>query len=176
MMKKAITNRRLNVLNLFSSILVFGTGLILFTQFHVGDGAHQKEWLGLGKIFWLIIHQASAIGFLIGLAAHAQLHWKYVKMVAKRWRVNLPQKTKSTTYEQILLLIAALVVIWSGFYPWITMPGASLDVKAYHSWIDVHNMSGIVFLIGVAVHTTRRRRQMFMPMRRHNALDLGVYR
>ena len=121
--KKININRKLNILNLLISIFVFGTGLILFTQFHIGDGAHREEWRGLGKKLWLIIHQASAIGFLVGLAAHLQMHWKYIKIVAKQWRISLPKKIKSRTREQILLSIATLVVVWAGSYPWIVMPG-----------------------------------------------------
>jgi hypothetical protein len=163
--KKARVNRRLNILNLFIAILVFGTGLVLFVKFHVGDGAHRREWLGLGKVFWLVIHQASAIGFLIGFAIHIQMHWKYIRMVVKRWHVNLPRRLKSTTRNQILLLIATLVVMGAGFYPWIVMPGATLEVETYHNWIDVHNIVGIIFLIGVAMHTTRRWRLFFTRRR-----------
>ena len=98
-------NRTFNILNLFLSMFVFGTGLILFLQFHIGDGAHQKEWLSLGKNFWLNIHRASAIGFLMGCAAHIQMHWRYIKVVVRRWRVNLPKKIRSRSREQILLFI-----------------------------------------------------------------------
>ncbi|MBN2500990.1 MAG: DUF4405 domain-containing protein [Anaerolineales bacterium] len=163
--KKAKVNRTLNILNLFISILVFGTGLILFTQFHVGDGAYREEWLGYLKTFWLHIHQAAAITFSIGFVVHIQMHWKHIKMVAKRWRVNLSKKVKATTREQILLLFAALIVICAGFYPWIAMPGATLAVETYHNWIDVHNIVGIVFLFGMAVHIFRRWQRMFYARR-----------
>ncbi len=168
---KAKTNRTLNILNLFISIFVFGTGLILFTQFHVGDGAYQKDWLGFGKGLWMGIHKASAIGFLIGFAVHVQLHWKYIKMVVKRWRVNLSPKIKSTTREQILLLTASLVVIGAGFYAWITMPGATLDIETYHHWIDVHNIVGLMFLVGMVIHIVRRWQRIFYL--RRNTRRLG---
>jgi hypothetical protein len=158
--KTASANRKINLFNLFISVLVFGTGLILLTQFHMGDGPYRKEWLLLGKNFWLIIHQMSAIGFLVGFAVHVQMHWKYIQTVAKRWR-NLPKKTKSRTRIQILLLIVTLVVLCAGFYPWIAMPGATLEVKAFHNWIDVHSRVGIFFLIGMVVHIIRRGRRIF---------------
>jgi 2-oxoglutarate ferredoxin oxidoreductase subunit delta len=174
--KKTDINRKLNILNLFISIFVFGTGLILFTQFHIGDGAHREEWLGLGKNFWLIIHQASAIGFSVGSAAHLQMHWKYIKIVAKRWRINLPKKIKSRTREQILLFIATLVVVWAGFYPWIVMPGATLEVEEYHKWVDVHNRVGILFVIGIVVHMTRRWRRLFGFTKGNHGLILNEFR
>ena len=159
--KKTNVNRTLNTLNLFISFLILVTGLILFTQFHIGDGAYQKEWLGIEKNVWLIIHQISAIGFFFGFMAHIQMHWKYIKIVTKRWRINLPKKTKSRTLAQIILLIATLVVLCAGFYPWITMSGATLEVTAFHNWIDVHNRVGLVFLFGMAVHIIRRWRRIF---------------
>jgi hypothetical protein len=113
----------------------------------MGDGAHRKECFGLAKGFYLIIHKVSAIGFFIGFTAHIQMHWKYIRAIAKQWTKKLPQKTKSRTREQILLLITTIVVLWAGFYPWIAMPGATLEVETYHNWIDVHNRIGIFFFL-----------------------------
>jgi len=168
MAKTVNIKRKLNVLNLVVFLFVVSTGLILFTLFHVGDGAHRKEWLGLAKGYWLIIHQASAVGFLVGFVVHMQMHWKYLKTVAKRWRINLPKKIKSRTLEQILLFLAALVVLWAGFYPWIVMPGATLEVEEYHKWINVHNIVGIFFLIGMGVHIKRRWRLIIRYTKRKN--------
>ena len=153
-------NRNLNVFNLTISVLVFGTGLILLTQFHMGHGAYQKEWLGLGKSFWLIIHQFSAVGFLAGCVVHLQRHWKYITTVIKRWRNNLPGKFKSRTFLQVLLLVTTSVVLWAGFYPWLVMPGATLESAVFHGWIDLHARVGILVLIGMAVHIIRRWRRI----------------
>lgn len=175
MAKKKNINRKLNVSNLFISIFVSGTGLILFTQFHIGDGAHQKEWLGLEKNFWLIIHQASAIGFFAGFVIHIQMHWKYIKTVAKQWRIKLPKKIKSKTFEQIMLLMATLIVLGAGFYPWIVMPGATLETEVFHKWIDVHNRVGIFFLIGMGVHVKRRWRRIIRFTKRNSALESNAF-
>ena len=175
-MKKKNINRRLNILNLFISLFVFGTGLILFIQFHMGEGAHRKEWLGIEKTLWLTVHQISAIGFLVGFATHLQMHWKYIKIVAKRWRISLPKKIKSRTREQILLFIATLVVVWAGFYPWIVMPGATLEVEKYHEWIDVHNRVGIFLVIGMAVHIVRRRGRLFGFIKKNHELKSNAFR
>ena len=156
-----IDRRTLNITTFFISLLVFGTGLILFTQFHIGDGEYRKEWLGFDKIFWLVIHQATAIAFLVGFVLHILDHRKYIRKVAERWRINLPRKIKSRTREQILLFIVAIVVMWAGFYPWIVMPEAALEDEVYHSWIDIHNRVGIAFLAGLFIHIVRRWRQMF---------------
>jgi NAD-dependent dihydropyrimidine dehydrogenase PreA subunit len=163
-----LDRRTLNITTFFISLLVFGTGLILFTQFHIGDGEYRKEWLGFDKIFWLVIHQATAIAFLVGFVLHILDHRKYIRKVAERWRINLPRKIKSRTREQILLFIVAIVVMWAGFYPWIVMPEATLEVEIYHSWIDIHNRVGIVFLMGLFIHIARRWRRIFRLDMRNN--------
>lgn len=155
------TNRALNWFNFLISVLVFGTGLVLFIKFHMGEGAHRKEWLGLAKWVWLTVHQIAAVGFLAGFAIHIQRHFKYIKMVAKRWRKNLPNRIKRTTFEQILLLAATMIVTGAGFYTWITMPGATLAIQRYHDWVDVHNRVGIFLILGMAVHVIRRWQRMF---------------
>ena len=175
-MRKKNINRKLNILNLFISISVFGTGLILFTQFHMGEGAYREELLGLEKKLWLTVHQVSAIGFLVGFATHLQMHWKYIKIVTKRWRISLPKKIKSRTREQILLFVVTLVVAWAGFYPWIAMPGATLEVAEYHDWIDVHNRVGIFLVIGMAVHIVRRRGRLFGFMKKNHELKSNAFR
>ncbi len=164
MRKKTMINRMLNIVNVFISIVVFGTGIILFTRFHVGDGASRTAWLGFGKNVWLIIHQISALGFCIGFVAHIQLHWKYIKAVAKQWR-NLPQKTKSRTRLQVVFLIMTLIIVGTGFYPWIAMPGATLEVEVFHAWIDVHIRVGFFGLVGLIVHIIRRWRRCFRVKR-----------
>lgn len=149
-----------NRINTLISICVFGTGLILFFKFHVGGGAHRKELLGLTKCSWLAIHQASAILFLVGLGLHIYKNISYIKTIASRWRSNLPEKIKKRTREQILFFCVAICVIFAGFYPWITLPGATLRSSPYHSWIDLHNYFGIAFLIGSLVHVKRRWRRL----------------
>ena len=156
-----IKRNLLLILNLVISFFVFGTGLILFLKFHIEDGAHRIKWLGLEKSFWLVIHRTFAIGYAIGFAAHIQMHWKYFKMVANRWQTNLPKKIKSNTLEQILLIIAAMVVMWAGFYAWTAMPNATLEIKTFHDWIDLHTRVGVVFLIGMGVHIIRRWQRIF---------------
>jgi hypothetical protein len=163
--RRSTTDHRLNALGLVISILVFGTGLILFFRFHVGEGAHRAELFGLEKEFWLTVHQVTALGFLSSFAVHIQRHWKYLKAIAKRWRVNLPGKTRSTTGEQILLFVAALVAMWAGFYAWMAFPHATLGNEEFHRWIDRHNMVAIVFLIGMGVHIKRRWRRIFTSPR-----------
>jgi ferredoxin len=156
-----IHKKQVNKVNLILSIIVFGTGLILLIRFHIGFGAFRKEWLGVDKNNWLLIHQAAAIGFLIGFVLHLATHLKYLKNIAERWRHTLPKKTKSKSRAQILLLILTIIVLSTGFIPWIVMPDVTLGNDLYHGWIDIHNRIGIVFLTGLLVHILKRRKRIF---------------
>jgi ferredoxin len=156
-----IPKKRVNKVNLIVSIIVFGTGLILFIRFHIGFGAFRKEWLGVTKSTWLLVHEVAAIGFLIGFVLHLATHIKYLKKIAERWRHTLPQKTKSKI--QMLLLVLTIIVLSAGFIPWIVMPSATLEYDLYHGWIDIHNRFGIVLLIGLLVHILKRRKGIFAP-------------
>jgi hypothetical protein len=158
---RSTANRRINMISLPVSVLVFGTGLILLFWFHVGDGARRMELFGLRKPLWLDIHLVSSIAFFVCSVVHIHLHWKYITTVVARWRANLPKKTKSTTGEQVLMLIAAAVVLWAGFYAWVGFPNATLENREYHRWIDIHNRVGILLLVGMGVHIKRRWRRVF---------------
>jgi hypothetical protein len=160
---KSTVNHRINMISLPVSVLVFGTGLILMFWFHVGEGAHRMELLGLKKALWLDIHLASSIAFFVCSVIHIHMHWKHITTVVARWNANLPKKTKSTTREQVLMFIAAAVVLWAGFYAWIGFPEGTLENREYHRWIDIHNRVGLVFLIGMGVHIKRRWRRIFPP-------------
>ena len=157
---KSNIKRAINTLNLIMSIIVFSTGWILFTQFHIGDGAFRQEWMGIGKVVWMAIHQLSAIGFFIGLTLHIRVHWQYIKTTAKRWGKKNSKKIKSRIRWQILLSVGTIVVVWAGFYPWVVMPEATLEIEVYHGWIDVHNRVAIFYTIGLAVHIIKRWRSI----------------
>jgi hypothetical protein len=174
MNNRSTANRLINMMSLPVSVLVFGTGLILLFSFHVGDGMHRMELFGLKKALWLNIHVASSLAFFVGSVIHIQMHWKYVMTVVARWRVNLPRKTKSTTWEQVLMLIAATVVLGAGFYGWIGFPNATLENREYHRWIDIHNRVGILLLVGMGVHIKRRWRRIFSHPGSSRRATLGV--
>ena len=154
-------NSELNLINLICSILVLGTGLLLFLKYHIGDGAFRNEYLGLEKKVWMFIHQASAVIFIAGFVLHILAHWNYLARVVGKWRSGLRSSIKIRISEQVLLLGVLMIVAWAGFFPWLTMPGATLKVAAYHSWIDIHTRVGLFLLIGMSIHIVRRWPRIF---------------
>lgn len=155
-----IDRKTVNQINAIASAIVFGTGLVLFFEFHVGRGPFRSEWFWLRKCFWLTIHQTAAMAFLVGFGAHVLNNRKYITTIMARWGSSLPGKIKKTSREQLALFSVAMCVLFTGFYPWITMPGAPLRDRSYHVWIDMHMVLGIAFLIGSAVHIARRWRRL----------------
>ncbi len=154
--------RRLNAANAVSAAAVFGTGLVLLTQFHVGGG-HVGGFLGCSKAIWLGLHKAAAILFTAGAAAHIALHRRYIGTVARKWGAGLSGKLKARTARQTLLFAASVVVVGVGFYLWAAYPGAALDNEKFHHLLDVHNIVGLAMLIGLAAHITGRWRRMKRP-------------
>lgn len=156
----------INRINTYSSAIVLGTGIILLIVFHMGGGAFRQEWLGIPKAFWLIVHQITAVMFSVGFILHLRIHWNYLKKIARRWRVNLPVKTKKKSKIQFLFLVITLVVLWAGFFPWLSIPEASLKNASFHWWIDIHNKVGVALLIGMIIHIRKRWNRIFIPKKR----------
>lgn len=164
MLGKKETTRGINIFYLTVFLGVFGTGLVLFFKFHVGDGSMRGMFLGVPKPVWLNIHRAMAIAFLTCFTIHIGLHWSYITNIAKRWRVGLPKRIKTTSRHQLLLLIESIVVIGIGFYTWIIL---SLSGSVYqsselhHHLIDLHNIAGLFLLLSLTIHIKRRWHQVF---------------
>ena len=63
-------------LMLGSSVLTFGTGLVLTFGLHAGPGSFRASVLGLGRLTWLNLHRLPAILLLTFLVLHLALNWK----------------------------------------------------------------------------------------------------
>jgi len=180
--KKEI-NRRTNIFYLTVFLGVFGTGLVLFFEFHIGDGSMREMFLGVPKSVWLNIHRAMAIAFLTGFMIHIGLHWSYIINITKRWRVGLPKRIKTTSRHQLLLLIASIVVMGTSFYTWIILSlSESIYQKSelHHHLIDLHNIVGLFLLLGLVIHIKRRWHRLFclkrnVPSSTKVVTDSSVY-
>ncbi len=57
-----------DVLALSAGVVVFATGLILFTRFHVAEGSVRLYGWGLSRLAWINIHRLAAV-LLLGAVA-----------------------------------------------------------------------------------------------------------
>jgi len=151
----------LNKLNVASAAAVFGTGLVLFFEFHVGDGAWRESFLNVPKTAWLDMHRGVALIFLAGAAAHIAMHGKYAKTIARRWGGGLSAKLKARSIRQVFLFEASAVVTGTGLYLWTFHPGAGLYGEGNHHILDVHNIIGLLMFVGVTAHIAGRWRRIF---------------
>lgn len=164
---KKNTSRRINLFNLATAAAVFGTGLLLFFQFHVGHGIEHQTFAGGSKILWVNLHRVAALAFVCGYACHIALHWTYITGIAGRWGSGLSQKMRKTIREQIALASVSILALTAGFYAWTALSGGMFHgTEQRHHWIDVHNIAGLALLIGLAIHIKRRWRRMFRPLKR----------
>lgn len=136
---RARLNRWANLVALATAPVVFLTGLVLFTCFHIGAGSRRIETLGFGRLAWINLHRLAALPLLAALAAHLWLHWRLLR----RRAVDL------LLYGGFAVLSTASLVAWfavSGSSPL----GGPLQLThanhMRHHWIDVHNLSALATL------------------------------
>lgn len=142
---------------LLASLLVMATGLLLFTQFHIGPGAHATALAGISKAWWRDMHRAAAVLFLITLVHHLHIHWRPIRLLFTR----LPR-----IRGQLAMTLLSGVVIMTGLSAWFLFPAhhyLHAPHSARHTCIDIHNISGLVLLVGSLLHLGRRWRFVLTP-------------
>lgn len=138
----------LNHALLAAAILAMTSGLVLFTQFHVGPGAHATVFAGVSKCAWRNVHSVAGILFALLLTYHLYLH----AGVLKRLFTRVPRR-----WRQLLLLVLSCAVCLTGLAAWIALPhGVPALAHARHACIDVHNITGLLLLAGTVQHIRRR--------------------
>ncbi|WP_019849118.1 DUF4405 domain-containing protein [Desulfitobacterium sp. PCE1] len=144
-MNKKEKNRRINIFLLAVYLGVFGTGLIMFLKFHVGDGSIRETFIGVQKSVWLNTHRVMAIAFLTGCIIHKRRYWKLLT-------------------RHRLLFIESILVMGTGFYAWIALSQAGSIFQEsiqHHHLIDSHNIIGLFLLFSLTVHIKRRWHRFF---------------
>ncbi len=146
---------------LAAAIVVFATGLVLLTHFHVGRGAFRGSAAGCSRLVWVNLHRLASVVVLAGVAAHVALHWR--AMVARITRVfsSLPGRATGT---DLVLYAGFTVTIAAAFAAWVGAPGAPplfgpvrlgwID-PARHRLIDLHFIAALAVLPAAIVHVRR---------------------
>ncbi len=150
-----------NIVALGSAVAVFATGIILFTRFHVGPGALRLEWLGLSRLSWVNLHRLPSVVFFAACILHIALHWRPI--LARVQRLWPARPGRLTRWDAILYLGFSVVAV-SGLLAWFLVPGSphlwgpvipTVLLPSRHGWIDVHNITGLVFLLAAVIHIQR---------------------
>jgi hypothetical protein len=119
---RSALNYRIDLAALTAAIVVFATGLVLLTQFHMGHGTFASEALGMSRLWWLNLHRLTAILLLATIPAHALLHWRTVlTRIGRAWN-RLPGKA---TPADLILYFGFGVELLAGFSSWLLLPGSA---------------------------------------------------
>ena len=147
-MRRARVNYGIDVAALVSALVVFPTGLILLTLFHVGPhGAERLVGLGLSRIVWMNLHRAAAVAMATLIAVHVQMHWPTLRArLRSAWRRRPGRATRS----DLALYLGSLLVSLVAFSAWLILPK-----PLHHPAIDTHNALGVILLISVVTHVRR---------------------
>lgn len=161
-MKHRHLNHMVNMLLLMSGLVVMATGLTLFFGFHVGHGAHATALAGWSKSWWCNIHRTAALIMFPTMVAHLWLHWACIRGMLRGFRRNAADAIRHRLRHQGPLLVLSMVVPVTGFIAWMAFPHHIETLRhARHTWIDVHNIAGLILLVGLAVHTCHRWRRLW---------------
>ncbi len=142
---------------LVAGTIVFSTGLLLITQFHMGDGPLRAEALGVHRLIWLNVHRLAATAFAVVVCVHAWQHWPVVRKRLMAFRAT-PVSDRVLYIGFALELIAAATA-------WFVVPGSTplhgpIELgrlaPARHVFIDLHNFTGLALMPAAFLHIRKR--------------------
>jgi NAD-dependent dihydropyrimidine dehydrogenase PreA subunit len=151
-----------------SSLLVFASGLVLFTTFHVGGGGFTDSAYGIPHLIWLDSHRVLALIFTCAIALHVALHWKAFTVQLRR-AGQAPRGGAARAGAEAWFYAVSCIVIVTGLAAWLLLPGSTpfqgpLTPGAVphgrHFVIDIHNFSGLAALAWSVHHLAHRWRAL----------------
>ncbi len=163
-MPSARLNYWVDILALSAGVVVFATGSLLLTRFHMGDGAFRGAEFGVSRLVWVNIHRFGALVLLGAVAIHVQFHWRTIVVWTTRaWR-RLPGAAK---HSDLALYGGFLAVAATALIAWFLAPGSPAAFGPIllerlpphrHIWIDLHNLSGMILLPAAIIHVRKHVR------------------
>lgn len=158
---RARLNYLADIIAFAAGTVVFTTGLILLTRFHMGEGALNGSALGISRLSWVNTHRLTAVALLTAIAIHAYLHWHAVTVRVSHAYKNLSGKA---TRADLILYFGFAIELLAGLTAWLVLPGSPTLLgpvrlaplnHVRHICIDVHNISGLILLPAAVIHVRR---------------------
>lgn len=106
------------------------------------------------SFYGLVFHEWA--GLIIGLffIFHLALDWKFIKAVTLRFFGKLPVKTRVNYVLDVILLVAVIMIIWSGLpiarvidFSWLGFERGNMRF-----WRMMHTSMSMVGLLVIGVH------------------------
>ena len=110
-MKKPAVNFFVDSIAFFLFLCLLSTGFLIFLVIPPGSG--YAVW-AMGRHDWGNIHFWIAISFLIMMAIHVILHWKWIKIKIQGSSAD-PHHTKKRSAFAITLFIIVLLLLMAPF-------------------------------------------------------------
>ena len=168
---KELTMLLIDVVVLAAAFLTFGSGLVLFFGFHVGEGAFRTSSLGLNRLTWLNLHRLPALMVALGIGLHVALNWR---AFVGRCRRSLSRKGGSRDVLELVMYVAFWTVALAGMAVWLLIGGSAPLAgpvqlgrlpQVRHHVVDVHNIAGLVAFLLTVHHVCHRWRRMVRGLR-----------
>lgn len=150
-----------NMLACAAGTVVFTTGLVLLTRFHMALGCLRGESLGLSRLAWVNLHRGGAVLLMAAIVVHVALHWRTLVCRTSRALARLPGRA---TNSDLVLYFGFPVVGVAGTAAWLFLPGSpplwgpvTLGPlpPLRHLCIDVHNIVGVALFVAAVLHVRR---------------------
>jgi preprotein translocase subunit SecY len=104
---------------------------------------------------WEELHTWSGVAMIVVAAVHLAIHWRWVKMMARRvvdtfrtGGAGLAKRTRANLAVNAVVAVSFVLVAVSGIY-FLLWPAGS-DAKT--AWDVIHTWSGVVMIAATAVH------------------------
>lgn len=142
----------INSLLLLSGVVMTLSGVVMQLKYHMGRLSIQQSVWGLEHGQWSGLHKLTAVAFLLFIAIHIWIHWKWFRgVIAKRlWRKN------SQLCTLALLMVVVTVV---GLVPWLVDVCGGGDALVRDMLIEVHDKLAIVLAVYLVLHFVKRAKR-----------------
>jgi len=106
------------------------------------------------SFYGLVFHEWAGLIIVLFIVLHLLLDWKFIKAVTVRFGGRLPGKTRTNYTLDVVLLVGAILVVWSGLpiarvidFSWM---GFERDGMRF--WRTMHTSVSMIVLVLIGVH------------------------
>ena len=148
--------------------------LLVLTMVSLMGSHHPRAARAAVSQTWGMIHNISGTLLLIGCAAHAFLHWDWIRAVILRRPAQLTRRVRACRLINLWLFGVSVVCSVTGLAAW-TMSGFLLDpfVRIFEAWYHLHQVSGVIMFLIMAAHLALHRKWIASNARRCLGIEGG---
>jgi len=155
-MEKYFNRFSINLCLLISGFFTVFSGILIQVKYHMGNHGNistNDHVFRMSYYEWSDTHKISIVVLSVLTIFHFVMHWKWYKIVIKKWLII---KNK----QVITLTILFILVAFTGFIPWFIhlMKGAEMLRKAF---IEIHDKLALILSVYFILHVIKRLKWFF---------------